>query len=118
MSGGLFSAAQAFSGVGVALLCVAVAGAEATVGEAPVTRQTAVTLTAVCPGDTHTLACGLVAERILRSLGIAITGWGERAGKERDECQIQCLYCAIQSTCTQSLFIQSNSHLQPLGPNR
>ena len=61
---GLFPAAQALSRVGVALVSVAVTRAGPTVGEAPVTRQAAVTLSAVSSGDALALTNGLVAEGV------------------------------------------------------
>ena len=82
MSGGVLAAGQTLSGEGVAVLCVAIAGAGPAGGEAPVARQAAVTLTAVRSGDTRALACGLVAEGVLRALGVAVTGWTGGAGGE------------------------------------
>lgn len=77
-----------FTGVSVAVLpaghaaareCVAfvgvpVAEARAAGGEAPVTRQAAVTLAGVRPGNAGALARQLLAEGMQRTLRVAVTG--------------------------------------------
>lgn len=93
MSGGVLSAVQTQAAVGVTFLSVTVAGAGPTAGEAPVSREAAFTLATVRSGDTDTLTGGLVAEGMLRSLGVAVAGWTERRRKsggqeKRDEREV------------------------------
>ena len=73
VSGAVVAAVDAASGVGVALVRVAVAEAGLAGGEAPVTRQTAVALPTVRSRNTHTLTGQLVAERILGTLRVTLT---------------------------------------------
>lgn len=65
-------AADAAAGVGLALVCVSVAEAGSTRGEAPVARQTAVTLPAVLPREAGALSRQRIAEGALRALGVTV----------------------------------------------
>ena len=62
MSGGVISAADAAARVGVAGVCVAIAGAGSAGGKAPVTRQATITLPTVSPAHTVTLTGQLIAK--------------------------------------------------------
>lgn len=73
VASGVVSAGQTLSGVRVTLLSVAITSARATVRETPVSRQTTVTLPPIRSGNTFTLTRGLMAEKVDRSLGTAIT---------------------------------------------
>lgn len=66
-------AAEASSGVGVAVFGVSVAGAESAAGEAPVSWQTAVTLPTVRSRNARALTAHRVAKRVLRALDVAFT---------------------------------------------
>lgn len=55
-------AVDAESGVGVAFVAVSIAEAGLAGGEAPVTWQTALTLSPVCPGNANTLTGQLIAK--------------------------------------------------------
>lgn len=65
VSGAVVPAADAAAGVGLALVCVSVAEAGSARGEAPVARQTAVTLSAVRPREAGALSRQLITEGTL-----------------------------------------------------
>lgn len=65
VSGAVVPAVDAASGAGLAVVGVSVAGAGSAGGEAPVTRQTAITLPTVRSRNTNTLTGQLIAERTL-----------------------------------------------------
>lgn len=82
VSGAVVPAADAAAGVGLALVCVSVAEAGSTSREAPVARQTAVTLPAIPPREAGALSRQLIAEGALRALGV--TGARCRRHKTQD----------------------------------
>lgn len=76
MSGAVVPTADAAACVGLALVCVSVAEAGSTHGEAPVARQTAVTLPAVRPREAGALSGQLITEGTLRALGVTVARCG------------------------------------------
>lgn len=65
VSSAVVPAVDAAPGVGVTLVSVSVADAGSAGGEAPVTRQTTITLPTVRSRNTNTLTGQLIAERTL-----------------------------------------------------
>lgn len=100
-------AAAAAAAFGVAFIGVPVAEAAPAGGEAPVTRQTAVTLASGGPGDAGALTRQLVAERVQGALGVAVARCKREENTRRS---------VLRLTHSQARQL-GLSPLQPLGPN-
>lgn len=95
VSGAVVPAVDAASSVRVAVIGVSVAGAGAAGGEAPVARETAITLPTVRSRNTNTLTGQLIAEQTLWTLRVACTRCKHK--KTQKTQNTVCIYCMFMT---------------------